>query len=1159
MHARSILEKHENKYLPLDVIMRFKSIQKWTDDPNVVLNAVDYMNDNSNNNNDNSMKLITHTTNSGNVWVGRVEPFHCDLSMKQAQQRIILLQGWPAEQDTRRIEDRLWALLCSKNTTANKHPKNQEKNLIAYWNTDIGKGVKTIEFQTDEGAADAWNNLRKAAARAYTPNPRIPNLLNITMKEDADDYREYHVQVQNLSLVAKSITNYAPDIELSKDKKDQILSQFDQKKNKPKPVGPTQNEAKQATPPPKDHPPVQTKWWASGNATPPLHKCVEAMDEIFQKHNKLPPPSREWLHEYNRGKNKRRQHSGDMDERIIHQKHYERCLELCNDAANLISCVKQSIAEGKIRGLGGKDAYLLSELLGRAMLIFSETPPPPGTHSGGQLPNVNNDKTAAISPYESCLGVIGMLRSLNLDILSSHYACTIRAGCHEARWKEASNVFLNQIGSGASDGMMTGGFSPINPALGWDQPLELGLYAVARDAWLSEQQQQDGNIVSPSKQVFDASMKMCMISPSEQDSYVLAAGSALGRAGLWSECLDLATEPTSISTYGPSITAAAMLACIESTRSTEAIDAYDYFMSGNQSVASEWQWSGGNITAVEPICRDLALTAMGNVTRGGYSQEAGRMFDVIMDEGSPLSCDGLLGLMHSLENDDNWKEAAQLLDRFASSNFNAEGTKWRIVPSVVQLQKDGISDNGLASDADVNDLLEKLLASAMRACNNEGQFGLAAVLCTIANKLRDNSVGVDLTTSNDEDAVLGILTSHSVLKSDSVFEAYTHSLYGLGCKRVAERLLNDREDADIDRIISIPKRMRQNLPKAESWIAAAKSIDRLLEAKSTIQIEPGDLCRESSFLFERGLSKAMEYCNDSNQPTAALYLFQHAARTLLTKKDQHLADRFKSFLGVRNQANQNPREGIFTSDDALDFNGIELTDSILAAIISAYIKMGRPNQARSTFNNAMSQLESPHVMRQSVNKIIDVLLEIDVDECVKSLDDKSSTPATFITIAKYFADNGVWHEIGEIYNQARSVGCISEELGFIAMQAVNESELVEGKILVCRKIAEDVANTIGVDKDEWITSRYWEIKRYVGHHYARVSFCLLVLLHNSCYVNITGFANTVFLSHPDADELERYFNKPKERTALCNQRNAKLFKPRRPHEKRSTDVYCSAR
>ncbi|KAK1737218.1 hypothetical protein QTG54_012085, partial [Skeletonema marinoi] len=1123
-YARSILEKHEHRYLPLDVIMTFKSIQIWTDDPNVVLNAVDYMNDNIVND-DTSIKLTIHTTNSGSVWIGRKEPFHYNTSMKEAQQRIMLLEGWPSDRDTRRIEDRLWALLCAKNSTIDGHNSNHEKNLIAYWNTDIGKGLKTIEFQTEEGAADAWSNLATTAKKSIS-NARNPNQLMITMTKDADDYKEYQVKVQDLSLLARSMTsdspatelsagekdqilplleqkgNDTPGMKLSTDEKDTVLPLLEQKLNKAEESVQTQNEAEQTVSPKVDHPPAETKWWADGNATPPLHKCVEAMDDIFMQHSNLPPPSREWLHEYICGR--KRQHV-DMGE-STHQLHHEQCLELCNDAANLISCIKHSIADGKIRGLGGKDAYLLTELLGRAMLIFSETPPPRGTHSRGriqQLPSVNSGKTESVSPYEACLEVIGMLRSLNLDILSSHYACTIRAACHEAQWEEASKVFLNQIngddGGDASDDMITGGFSPINPTLGWDQPLEIGLYAVARDAWyksiLAEQQQQVGHIDSPSKQVFDAAMKMCMISPSEQDSYVLAAGSALGRAGLWSECLDLATEPTSISTYGPSITAAAMLACIESARYTEAIDAFDYFMSGNQSVASEWQWSGGNITAVEPICRDLALTAMGNVSRGGYSEEARSMFDVIMEEGSPLSCDGLLGLMHSLENDGNWKEAVQLLDRFMTSNFNTKGTKWRIVPNVVQLQKDGTNDDGLASDAEVKHVLEGMLASVMRVCNNEGHFGLAAVLCTVANKSCNDSSGyVDGT--NDGDAVLGILAS--TLQSDPVFKAYTHSLYGLGCKRVADQLINDRrEDADIDRIVSIPKRMRQNLPHAESWFGAAKSIDCLLEAKKAIQIEPGDLCPESSFLFERGLSRAMEYCNDSNQPSAALYLFHHAARTLLTKKDQHLADRFKSFLGMGNQANQNFREEIFTSDDALDFSGIELTDSILAAIINAYIKMGRADQALSTYNNAISQLESHHLMRQSSDSILEVLLEIDADKCINSLDNRSSTPTTFITIAKHLADNGVWHEIGELYNHARRAGCVSEELGFIAMQALNESELAQGKIVVFRKIAEDVANTIGMDKDEWVTSRYWEIKRYVGYHYARVSFSMLPLFRKS--------------------------------------------------------------
>lgn len=32
---------------------------------------------------------------------------------------------------------------------------------------------------------------------------------------------------------------------------------------------------------------------------------------------------------------------------------------------------------------------------------------------------------------------------------------------------------------------------------------------------------------------------------------ILAAGAALGRAGLWYDCLDYAKDPSSIVTYGP--------------------------------------------------------------------------------------------------------------------------------------------------------------------------------------------------------------------------------------------------------------------------------------------------------------------------------------------------------------------------------------------------------------------------------------------------------------------------------------------------------------------------------------------------------------------------------------------------------------------------------
>ena len=1100
-YARQILEINDNRYLPLDVIMAFKSIQKLTGDPNDVLYTVDYMNSNDNKFNvANPIKLRVHTTESGEISIGRVEPFIYHSSIKEAQQRIMLIEGWPSDEDTRDIENRVLTLLCAKSATMDKSSNYRGKNLIAYRNTDIGKGVMTIEFQTDEGAAEAWSNLARAtASKEITSHQKNPNQFVVKVEKDVEGNTEYHLRVRNLSLVAKSISIVD---ETSTDDVNKIVHLIEQSSIS------KQHELEQHTSPVTspsiaNQPSIELKWWTDGTTTPSLNKCVEAMDKIFLNHDNLPPPSREWLHEYSRGKNKRKRNGFDDIDNQLYNKHRT---EICNDALHLISCIKRSIEEGKIRGLGGKDAYLLSDLLGRAMIIFSETPPPQGTHSRGRS-SANSNGAEQISPYEACLGVIDILKSLNLDVLSSHYACTIRAACHEARWKEASSVFLSQIngneGCDASENMATGGFSPINPTLGWDQPLEIGLYAVARNAWyeslLAEQQGTANHVDSPSKQVFDTAIQMCMISPSEQDSYILAAGSALGRAGLWSECLDLATEPSSIATYGPSITAAALLACIESGRHNEAIDSYDYFMSGNQSVASEWQWSGGNITAVEPVCRDLALTAMGNISRGGYSEEAQKMFEAIMDEGSPLSCEGLLGLVRSLENDGKWKAAVEVLDRFMSSNFNSKRKRsWQIVPDIIHLQKETISGDGLATDREVATLLENIVASVMRACNIEGHFGLAAVLCAVANKKCYGSKSDDDLMDADVDRDAGML------RSDAVFEAYLHSLCGLGCKRVAEQLNSGRNGAEIDEIVFIPKRMRQNLPNAESWIEAEKSINCLLEAKNAVLLEREDLCPASLFLFGRGLARAMILCNDSNQPTAALYLLQNTAGMLKTKNKKGISDQFKTFLGMKDQMTGNSNEGIFSSDGAIELNGIEMTDSLLAAIINAHIKNGQPERALATYNSAMSDLEAPHLMSQSSNCIMGVLLEMDHGECLNSVNDGNATPGTFIMIANHLANKGVWHEIGELYNKARRAGCISEELGFIAMKALNESHLTDGKIVVFRRIAEDIANTIGIDKDEWIKSRYWEIKRYVGNHYARVSFGFRFLVDECVYFVLSG-------------------------------------------------------
>lgn len=143
-----------------------------------------------------------------------------------------------------------------------------------------------------------------------------------------------------------------------------------------------------------------------------------------------------------------------------------------------------------------------------------------------------------------------------------------------------------------------------------------------------------------------------------------------------------------------------------------------------------------------------------------------------------------------------------------------------------------------------------------------------------------------------------------------------------------------------------------------------------------------------------------------------------------------------------------------------------------------------------TFLEGTARLDNFKFVPQSVNSYVDVLLDHDnIDECMAFLsgvDRECINPSTFLYVSRALARNTMWADIGKTYNSAHSVGCVSEELAFIAIQAVCQSELPGGKAVVLRKIIEDVSRLAGMKKNDWIADRYWRLKRYAGFHNARL-------------------------------------------------------------------------
>ncbi len=538
------------------------------------------------------------------------------------------------------------------------------------------------------------------------------------------------------------------------------------------------------------------------------------------------------------------------------------------------------------------------------------------------------------------------------------------------------------------------------------------------------------------------------------------------------------------------IVAAAMLACIECARYTEAISAYDLFLSGNQSAASEWQWGGGNITAVKPLCRDLAIYAMGRVESGGLSHDAMCMFRESINEGIPLSTNAILGVAHCLEYDGDWQSSIKFLKGFVEFVYRKKPNSWRVISDPIGRATGDNNDEAL-SPIQENKLLADLLASAMRVCNQQGRHGLGIIQCFITNR----SYHGELRTKVDDkvacdygEVVKAIASQAIVLEHEQILDVFVQSLRQLGCVDVSESLLNTLQNITSS---TLPQGSRRNeSTHAESWMNALIAIDRVLKAMDGIRLNGPHLPPEDRLLFERGLSRAMEHCIDSYQSAAALELFTYAG-TLLEDSTRTLTERVRLYFGMESSYGEEKQiDAIFHEGKEIDLKKYRVGDALLAAIIKSYISLGEDEEARSAFLDGTLHLDDSTLMPQSTNNNLEALLDIDLEksmEFLDSIDVKCVNPTTFYKIASRFAQNGTWHEIGAIYNRARNAGCISEELGLFAMQAVVESELLDGKITVLRRIIDDLCGLVGMESNDWIRSRYWGIKNRVGFHYARVS------------------------------------------------------------------------
>ena len=311
----------------------------------------------------------------------------------------------------------------------------------------------------------------------------------------------------------------------------------------------------------------------------------------------------------------------------------------------LFRSLENSVTRGNVRP-SGKHGVQISKFLERILIVYNHVSIIRHTFD---RTNEDGDK---LYVYDECVRILDWMEQRNLN-WRSHCELAISCACHEDRFDDAASLFWNLIDPEA-------GGHPTEVAV--DNPL--GLFAVARSC-------QDQGLPA-AEHVFDAVLRLSMVSPIDQPTYVLAAGVALGHAGEWEASVQYLRNNSSSQELGFALVASVMRTCLLCDRPTEAWKIYEEFVEHEMKMAGEWQWGGGR-DRTDPLCRDLAMQSMATLT--GKSATGVDFFLQTLEEDVTVSQEALLGVIGACECDGNWEEAVSLLQAIFETTRSTYNTR----------------------------------------------------------------------------------------------------------------------------------------------------------------------------------------------------------------------------------------------------------------------------------------------------------------------------------------------------------------------------------------------------------------------------------------------------------------------------------------------------
>ena len=534
------------------------------------------------------------------------------------------------------------------------------------------------------------------------------------------------------------------------------------------------------------------------------------------------------------------------------------------------------------------------------------------------------------------------------------------------------------------------------------------------------------------------------------------------------------------------LVAATMHACVLCGRYQEALDIFDDLVQGELASAAEWQWEGKK-DVLHPACRDLAIRALGELKTIQNSEEIKQRIMELYNEArrveAKVSVESLYAIIGAC--DDDFETVLNLVLPLLQTGFVSR----LVLGDDTQLT----SDQTLPSQTCSQILHEwgMLLDLVMQVCNSHQKFGLSLLcfrLFEVALMMSDTVTDGQLQhianvkeQQQHSEIVLTFLPMLSILKQSSeILNTTMVALCGVKLPREAINLHHALVPANTPRtthdVLEYAEFLVSSLDSSsyQSWEPAHRHIHRLTASLAYIEDKEEDLTKSESILLSSALAVAIRECTVTSNPEAAIFLGRWIESRSLINKTNNTTTLFSETT-----------EGVGLP--------VQLTDSLLSSAVEAFAQCGKIRIAERLIQENLGNDRAPSNWLLSYHEAMKMLLSqgqnTDGLALFRTVIANAKNPALFCTVAKSLITSGNWRQVLDLYRQAMSSGCSSEELSLLTMESIVASGRIgqiDGQFPLLRSIISETSKSLGLLPATWIETNYWKFKRVLGFSNARL-------------------------------------------------------------------------